>query len=96
MDIQQGEEQQQEQAQEEPRMRGINSGTHFLFCGGRIVVGAPRMGSWLAVGLAVRVGCGPAINQGHQGAAALAGTSEGHAAIGGQLLAVARACRRFV
>lgn len=23
----------------EPRVRGINSGTHFLFCGGRIVVG---------------------------------------------------------
>ncbi|PSC73003.1 putative S-acyltransferase 7 [Micractinium conductrix] len=25
--------------QEEPRMRGINTGTHFLFCGGRFVVG---------------------------------------------------------
>ncbi|KAL4433935.1 hypothetical protein ABPG75_000376 [Micractinium tetrahymenae] len=27
------------QQQMEPRVRGINSGTHFLFCGGRIVVG---------------------------------------------------------
>lgn len=28
------------QESEPPRVRGINSGTHFLFCGGRLVVGA--------------------------------------------------------
>ena len=40
--MEQGEQQQQQQPPrgDEPRLRGINSGTHFLFCGGRIVVGA--------------------------------------------------------
>lgn len=31
--------QQQNGEQQEPRLRGINTGTHFVFCGGRITIG---------------------------------------------------------